>query len=288
MAKFAGGGQGSGPYRYGIRPETFSEEVLCSLLFSDRFSDVMFVAGAHRFPAHRNIVTSKAPHMLEMLSGEPGRWRETAEGGAEVSFTQSADAVACLLVFMYTGKLLSPNESAVRAVGDIVCRGPGWSDGSDDTRSGKRYPGVVTRVEKGLLRVSWRTNPDDQSSQFSSSDHRPDQLSYVSKVMTAPLICEMIDLAAQNEMDSLKQICEERAKQTISKESVLAFFEVSDLHNLRGLYEACVEFVRANTAVAVTITVSGAFRELEARNKTLWKRIIASIGAELEDSPGRD
>ena len=82
-----------------------------SMLFSEDFSDLVFVAGGERIPAHRNIVAANSEHMGALLKGP---WRENVEGQAvEVPMEHSAAAVRVLLRFVYTGEvdeagLLSP------------------------------------------------------------------------------------------------------------------------------------------------------------------------------------
>ena len=74
-----------------------------SMLFSEDFSDLVFVAGGERIPAHRNIVAANSEHMGALLKGP---WRENVDGQAvEVPMEQSAAAVRVLLRFVYTGEV---------------------------------------------------------------------------------------------------------------------------------------------------------------------------------------
>jgi hypothetical protein len=73
------------------------------MLFSEDFSDLVFVAGGERIPAHRNIVAANSEHMGALLKGP---WRENVDGQAvEVPMEQSAAAVRVLLRFVYTGEV---------------------------------------------------------------------------------------------------------------------------------------------------------------------------------------
>ena len=74
-----------------------------SMLFSEDFSDLVFVAGGERLPAHRIILASNSEHMGALLKGP---WRENVDGQAvEVPMEQSAAAVRVLLRFVYTGEV---------------------------------------------------------------------------------------------------------------------------------------------------------------------------------------
>ena len=74
-----------------------------SMLFSEDFSDLVFVAGGERIPAHRFIVAASSEHMGALLKGP---WRENVDGQAvEVPMEQSAAAVRVLLRFVYTGEV---------------------------------------------------------------------------------------------------------------------------------------------------------------------------------------
>jgi len=73
-----------------------------SLLLSDNFSDLVFVAaGGERIPAHRCILAASSEHMAALLHGQ---WKENA-GGREsvVKLEQSGVAVRAMLRFVYTG-----------------------------------------------------------------------------------------------------------------------------------------------------------------------------------------
>ena len=70
-----------------------------SLLFSDKFSDVVFVAGGERIRAHRCIVAACSEQLSALLQGQ-----QQAGGVAEIKMDQSAEAVGALLRFMYTGE----------------------------------------------------------------------------------------------------------------------------------------------------------------------------------------
>ena len=82
-----------------------------SLLFSERFSDVVFVcgggggAGGDRIHAHRCVVAACSEQLSALLQGQ---WAETTGGErervAEVEMSQSGAAVRVLLRFMYTGE----------------------------------------------------------------------------------------------------------------------------------------------------------------------------------------
>ena len=78
-----------------------------SMLFSDKFADVVFVCGGgERIPAHRNIVAACSESLDALLSNP--QWLETAddrERVAEVPMEQSAAAVRVMLRFMYTGEV---------------------------------------------------------------------------------------------------------------------------------------------------------------------------------------
>jgi len=82
-----------------------------SLLFSDKFSDVVFVAGGERIHAHRCIVAACSEPLSALLQGQ---WAETtgSSGVAEIKMDQSAQAVRALLRFMYTGEV---DEAALDA-----------------------------------------------------------------------------------------------------------------------------------------------------------------------------
>jgi len=72
--------------------------VNASLLFSDKFSDVVFeAAGGERIPAHRNILSASSKCMDKLLSGP---WAESASG--VVRMEEFPTAVKALLRFMYT------------------------------------------------------------------------------------------------------------------------------------------------------------------------------------------
>ena len=74
-----------------------------SMLFSEDFSDLVFVAGGERIPAHRNIVAANSEHMDALLKGP---WRENVDGQAvEVPMEQSGAAVRVMLQFVYTGEV---------------------------------------------------------------------------------------------------------------------------------------------------------------------------------------
>ena len=81
-----------------------------SLLFSERFSDVVFVCGGgggggDRIHAHRCVVAACSEQLSALLQGQ---WAETTGGErervAEVEMSQSGAAVRVLLRFMYTGE----------------------------------------------------------------------------------------------------------------------------------------------------------------------------------------
>jgi hypothetical protein len=89
-----------------LRQELSSlRHTLSSILFSDKFSDVVFVCGSSgdRIHAHRNIVAACSEQLSALLQGQ---WAETTGGEreyvAEVSVEQPAAAVRTLLRFMYT------------------------------------------------------------------------------------------------------------------------------------------------------------------------------------------
>jgi hypothetical protein len=72
-----------------------------SMLFSDKFSDVVLVAaGGERIPAHRNILAASSECMDALLSGQ---WAESASGVVRVE--ESVTAVKALLRFLYTGEV---------------------------------------------------------------------------------------------------------------------------------------------------------------------------------------
>jgi BTB/POZ domain/Ankyrin repeats (3 copies) len=74
-----------------------------SMLFSEDFSDLVFVVGGERIPAHRIILAANSEHMGALLKGP---WRENVDGQAvEVPMEQSASAVRVLLRFVYTGEV---------------------------------------------------------------------------------------------------------------------------------------------------------------------------------------
>ena len=74
-----------------------------SMLFSEDFSDLVFVAGGERIPAHRFILAASSEHMGALLKGP---WRENIDGQAvEVPMEQSAAAVRVMLRFVYTGEV---------------------------------------------------------------------------------------------------------------------------------------------------------------------------------------
>ena len=74
-----------------------------SMLFSEDFSDLVFVAGGERIPAHRFILAASSEHMGALLKGP---WRENVEGQAvEVPMEQSAVAVRVMLQFVFTGEI---------------------------------------------------------------------------------------------------------------------------------------------------------------------------------------
>ena len=74
-----------------------------SMLFSEDFSDLVFVAGGERIPVHRFILAASSEHMGALLKGP---WRENVDGQAvEVPMEQSAAAVRVLLRFVYTGEV---------------------------------------------------------------------------------------------------------------------------------------------------------------------------------------
>ena len=78
---------------------------VASILFSEDFSDLVFVAGGgDRIPAHRNILAANSEHMGALLKGP---WRENASDGqaVEVPMEQSAAAVRVMLQFVYTGEV---------------------------------------------------------------------------------------------------------------------------------------------------------------------------------------
>jgi len=77
-----------------------------SMLFSERFSDVVFVCGGgDRIHAHRCVVAACSEQLSALLQGQ---WAETTGGErervAEVEMSQSGAAVRVLLRFMYTGE----------------------------------------------------------------------------------------------------------------------------------------------------------------------------------------
>ena len=78
-----------------------------SMLFSDKFSDVVFVCGGgERIPAHRFIVAACSESLDALLSNP--QWLETADDRdrvAEVPMEQSAAAVCAMLRFVYTGEV---------------------------------------------------------------------------------------------------------------------------------------------------------------------------------------
>ena len=78
-----------------------------SMLFSDKFADVVFVCGGgERIPAHRFIVAACSESLDALLSNP--QWLETAddrERVAEVPMEQSAAAVRVMLQFVYTGEV---------------------------------------------------------------------------------------------------------------------------------------------------------------------------------------
>ena len=81
-----------------------------SMLFSEDFSDLVFVAGGERIPAHRFILAASSEHMGALLKGP---WRENVEGQAvEVPMEQSAAAVRVLLRFVYRGEVDEPGLSS--------------------------------------------------------------------------------------------------------------------------------------------------------------------------------
>ena len=74
-----------------------------SMLFSEDFSDLVFVCGGERIPAHRFILAASSEHMGALLKG---LWRENVDGQAvEVPMEQSAAAVRVMLQFVYTGEV---------------------------------------------------------------------------------------------------------------------------------------------------------------------------------------
>ena len=74
-----------------------------SMLFSEDFSDLAFVAGGEHIPAHRIILAANSEHMGALLKGP---WRENVDWQAvEVPMEQSAAAVRVLLRFVYTGEV---------------------------------------------------------------------------------------------------------------------------------------------------------------------------------------
>ena len=90
-----------------------------SMLFSDKFADVVFVcSGGERIPAHRNILAACSESLDALLSNP--HWVETADARervAEIVLEQSETAVRVMLRFVYTGEVdeagLSSNQMGV-------------------------------------------------------------------------------------------------------------------------------------------------------------------------------
>ena len=84
----------------GLESKSRVARTFSSLLFSDKFSDIVLVAsGGERFHAHKNVLAASSATMDTLLQGQ---WAENTVP-AVVQLAQSAAAVRALLTFLYSG-----------------------------------------------------------------------------------------------------------------------------------------------------------------------------------------
>ncbi|KAM3213908.1 hypothetical protein ACQJBY_066375 [Aegilops geniculata] len=223
-------------------------------------ADVTFEVSGETIAAHRCVLAARSKVFRAQLFGPMKEGNTTATSSAIQIKDMEANIFKALLSFVYTDAFPAMHEDSMEEdeMSYVVEHGQGEEAAKDKTSEAVEQGQGEEAVEYKMSEVAEQGQGEDK--------------------MRVQWLQDLFVAADRFDLQRLKFICEKQLSELIGVSSVASTLALAERHHCRGLKEACIEFIQAQSPSCLqTIMATDGWEHIIATYPSVLNELIAKV-----------